>query len=803
MRIETPRALVFPAPGEVRLFDTDPYYHTRHAAYAATHFPHLLRWDPALYPDGQPALYVGLFDLTIASAAVVAAGGHPDAAFVERVAAWVPPVIGAVAVLALFWVGWIVAGPLAGAIAVIFLVVTPGLFANRALLGYPDHHVAEVLLALLVTGGVTRLLQRARSDRPPSIWQPAVLEALPLTLFFLTWLGAPIYLVIVAVTLFVAVTLEIARGAGAMVIGRAALRYALGLAVVLVPVSLLVPWLILDMPTFKQALVAVALLGFGLFVYTWSADFLVKRRVPAFLVRRRVPAFLVALLGVGLAVGVGLGLYAFAPKGHLLFEELLGVKTRLVREQADIDVARYFFLGGAPAALAILAVPIALVVAACGRDRRSALPPLLLGALVVGEWLRTHDYGYAAPGFIALMAAYVVVMLGAWLRRTWLRALLALLVTAALIVPLAQGKVVPPLRTADKLKPLMVLDEGWVHALRFVKEHTPRLQVAIDTPVKTDHSFHHPKGDYGVLAFWDFGHYIAAIAERLPLASGGISNSLARWFLVEDEDEARRPSTLGLRDDADVRYVMVDARTAGDFFMAGLEMAGKSVKDYQRPLHVAKVEGHQLNLWAFGNHYPHTMISRLYMADGNGLAHYRLIYQSPEKSVLFFVGTAAPGDQTSVTRRSAIIDATNESSWRQIIAAGKPAAVAGGIIYDASIQPTVKVFEVVPGAILDGTATPGATVEARLTVRSKASRETIHYSRSATAEADGHYQITVAAATEDDPDSDVLALGPYAVVSGGTSLGSARVAVEDVRKGGRVTVPPPGAASAVETKPQP
>src|SRR5206468_49997 len=112
-------------------------------------FPHLLRWDPALYPDGQPAEYVGLFDLTIAAAAVVATGGHADMTSVERVACWVPPVMGTLAVLALFWLGWVVAGPVAGAAAALFLVLVPGLFANRALLGYPDHHVAEVLLGLL------------------------------------------------------------------------------------------------------------------------------------------------------------------------------------------------------------------------------------------------------------------------------------------------------------------------------------------------------------------------------------------------------------------------------------------------------------------------------------------------------------------------------------------------------------------------------------------------------------------------------------------------------------------------------
>jgi dolichyl-phosphooligosaccharide-protein glycotransferase len=305
-----------------------------------------------------------------------------------------------------------------------------------------------------------------------------------------------------------------------------------------------------------------------------------------------------------------------------------------------------------------------------------------------------------------------------------------------------------------------------------------------------DHSFHHPKGDYGVLAFWDFGHFIAAIGERLPLASGGISNSLARWFVLEDENQAYDPASLGLRASADVRYVMVDARTANDFFMAGLEMAGKPLKDYQRQLHIAKVEGQTLNLWSFGNHYPLTMVSRLYIADGTGLAHYRLIYQSPEKSVNFFVGS--PNEKgTSVTRRSTVLDASSEPQWRQLIASGAAAAVPGGVVYDVSILPTVKIFQVVPGAVLEGQAAPNATVQARVNLHSTASGQDTHYTRNATADATGHYTVTVAATTETDPESDVQATGPYELTSAGTSLGSVQVGLADIQSGAHVAIAKP------------
>src|SRR5262249_59233977 len=107
LRSSAPKPVVFPAPGEIRFFDTAPYYHVRHARYAAEHFPHLQRWDPVLYPAGMPGYYVGLWDLAIAGAAIVAGGGHATPEQVERASAWAPPVVGALSILALFVLGWV------------------------------------------------------------------------------------------------------------------------------------------------------------------------------------------------------------------------------------------------------------------------------------------------------------------------------------------------------------------------------------------------------------------------------------------------------------------------------------------------------------------------------------------------------------------------------------------------------------------------------------------------------------------------------------------------------------------------
>jgi len=771
--------IVFPAPGEVRLFDTDPYYHLRHARYAAAHFPHLQRWDPGLYPNGQPGAYVGLFDLTIAASALVAGGGHASPELVERVAAWVPPVIGSLAFLALFWLGRLAAGPIAGALATLFLLLDPGLFGNRALLGYPDHHVAEVLLGLLVAGGLCRCLQRARAER--TTLRPAVLEALPLVLFFLTWLGAPIYLVLIGVTLFLVATVDIARGAGAGSVANAAFRYALGMAAVLVPVWLLVPWLILEQHFFRESLFALFLLGAGIPAYAWLA---------ALVQRRGLPPLAIAALGFALVAAMAILGVLYAPGGRPLANQLLEVKTALVREQRDIGIETYFYLGSTPAALAFLAVPLIFFDAARGRDRRAAIAPILFGALLVALWVRTHDYGYAAPAYLAFLAAYVVVRLAAWLPRLWLRVVYALVIVVAVVLPTLLSKVVPPQRQADKLTGIMILDEGWVHALRWLRDHTPKPIVPIDATVPV-RGFEHPPGDYGILAFWDFGHFIAAIGERLPLASGGISGPLARWFLIEDEEEAVKPEPAGLKEGQKVGYVMVDARTAGDFFLAGLEMAGRVRDDYRVRTQNIMHNGHELDLWVFGGRFPKTMISRLYLGNGNDLAHFRLVYESPERSASSFMASPDPaGNKTQVTRRSLVLaDDTHVKSWRQLQRMGKPAAVGDSLIYDVAVEPTVKIFEEVKGAVLEGYADPGARVTAKIELRARTAKELVHYQRTGTADGDGHYLVVVPYPTDAGDDTDVIATGPYRVEATGKPAVQVPVTTAEVRAGTRVAIP--------------
>src|SRR3569833_797443 len=99
----------------------------------------------------------------------------------------------------------------------------------------------------------------------------------PLAVFFFTWFGAPIYVVLVAAAFFVVGTLLLARGDDVVPLARAAWRYGAGVLVLSLLFGLVAPGLVMEVRTFKQALFATALFAAGLPAYLLALRRLTSR----------------------------------------------------------------------------------------------------------------------------------------------------------------------------------------------------------------------------------------------------------------------------------------------------------------------------------------------------------------------------------------------------------------------------------------------------------------------------------------------------------------------------------------------
>ncbi len=146
----------------VNFLETDAWYHVRLVENQVRNFPWRVTLDPYAAPGGQFVPIAPLYDTITSIAVVVLHGRDAATTSIERVAAFVPPILGTLAVVTTWALGRRLFDRRAGLLAAALLAVLPGHFMDRTMLGFVDHHALEALLALAT------LLAIARGLRPPS-----------------------------------------------------------------------------------------------------------------------------------------------------------------------------------------------------------------------------------------------------------------------------------------------------------------------------------------------------------------------------------------------------------------------------------------------------------------------------------------------------------------------------------------------------------------------------------------------------------------------------------------------------------
>jgi dolichyl-phosphooligosaccharide-protein glycotransferase len=185
--------LVF-ADGEVHFpGGADELYHLRRIWFTVQNFPASLEFDYYVnHPVGAAPVWPPSFDWAIAALAR-AIVGRGDQHAVEVVAAWVPPVIGSLAVLAAAGLARRAFSPAAGWATGALLAVLPAHVFHSAL-GEVDHHVAVGLMTtLLLATAMGQARQLCASGRPLG----AIGTGISAAAAILLWPGALLHVLVV------------------------------------------------------------------------------------------------------------------------------------------------------------------------------------------------------------------------------------------------------------------------------------------------------------------------------------------------------------------------------------------------------------------------------------------------------------------------------------------------------------------------------------------------------------------------------------------------------------------------------
>jgi len=612
LRIAVPWSEVF-GGSRINFLEGDAWYHVRLVENQVRNFPHAIHFDPYASPSGRAVAVAPLFDALISSAVFLTRGAHAPAAYIERVAALAPALLGVLAVGCVIVLGTLMANRRAGLAAGLVAAVSPGHFLERTLVGYVDHHALEALLALATLIAFIRCLPRP--DRAPKVLRLGDRVSLPvdaaaagvlLGLYLLTW-SSGAYLVAI-LTLWIVLASFVARADAteAAVAGRAT---ALATAIALLLVGTLQ-----DRGLYRFETQIASLLG------------LLTSSLLVFTLARR-PRIRLAVFA-GLVVAAAIGLFALAPdvvgRAAVDLARFRSDRTRM----AVLETRPLFLYAGSwkwsqpwtlfRSTFYLGLVGLAWLVVDLRRTRR--LDHLLVAtftAVTLAATIGQNRFGYY------LVPANAVVI-GWLLARILERIAARRAVVAALFVALAIGPGVGPAVTAASHR--RGLPDDWADALDWLRARTPE-PFASDDHYFARYERDAPPARYTIMNWWDQGYWLVQAAHRVPVSDPTQDGAVtaATFYTATDA-----PSAAAVLATTRSRFVLADWQmpfrgsdpgALGGEFQGLLDWAGlPSSRFYELCFARLDADRPLQPIWIFREAYYQTMAFRLMVLGGRATA---------------------------------------------------------------------------------------------------------------------------------------------------------------------------------------
>ena len=798
---------VFLSNGFVKFTSNDPLYHMRTLNVLLENYPNRMFFNPMTnYPYGSYIHFGPLFDQMMAITALVLGMGNPSPELVNTIGAYFPAVLGALTVIPVYYIGKYLGGHKTGILAAILIAFAPGQFLSRSLLGFTDHHVAESLFSTLFIMFFMLAIITAKKKnlhfedvlnkkfdvfKEPLIY--SVIAGIMYSAYQLSWPGASLFLLVTLVYAVVQYIIDNFHGESSDYLGFA------GIITFLVSAVLILPFIHPE-------------LGFSMYYYTWfhvataigtMAGFMFLSFTEREFKNRNLKAYYypLAIFGIGI-----LGLLATRIASPSIYSLIINAPHTVFGVQtggpATIGEASSMFYNGGeftflkafsnftiPGFLASILGIFVLLVNLFRKPRPEEVLVLVWSILMLFAIYGQNRFAYYYSINVALLSAYLGGLLlekvkwsqlnekfkanvkspadfPDFLKFVKIEQIGAVLLIAVILIYPAYGAALA--QSTGSNDP----DNTWIEACFWLKSNTPDPGMdfnAIYEAPEDGELFDYPDTAYGVMSWWDYGHYIETLGERMPNANpfqagiGGRRGSIdeenqpgAAPFLTAQSEEEATAVLEAIHPDpekAGARYIMSDGKMATTIFLA-------------MPEWTLDTEGYFQSYWT-GNGYQYlpstryfdSMESRLHLLDGNGLKQYRLVHETWAYQ-------------------------TQEVGYKQVY----------NFLYGASIPEVdtgyVKIFEYVKGAKITGTASPNETVNINTTILTGQER-TFDYSQSTTSDSQGRYEFTVPYSTEGpipgETQFDTAPTGAYVITYGDTTR-EVRVSEEAVLNGEEIKV---------------
>lgn len=768
----------------VNFASDDAVYHMRIVHNTLGHFPWRVFFDPFTYfPYGSQVHFGPFFTFIIAGSAWVLGFGHPSVELVNIVGAYLPPILGALCLIPTYFIAKKLFGKNAAFLAALVLTFLPGAFFQRSTLGFADHHVAETLFSSLSFMFVFYAFDARETERGSGkFWLYSLLAGFFFGIYLLSWPAALMFAGILFIFLLVMFISDTWRRRSTNYLLVLATGFYLPAMLMVLPYALMNPRLQLGYYSWTQPLVLLLLFAAILFCFLLAN--LSKTR--------RWHYILFSLLTSASVFGLTRWLFpefARIISGgiQMLFTPKLGMYTVSEVWPAIIDpVTESFTLHTLWLSL-FWALPCSLVAIPmfCDKALREGLPKDFLLAiwsiLILFATAAQQRFAYYFAINAALLAAYVFNILFncisegsalGFIKNSKMRPCSQFILLGVLALA-----IIYPIFRQDVFSCAPRITKEWYEALIWLKTNTPDPQGSkiqkdfnykngfYPIPRQLGNKYSYPSSAYGVVIWWDHGHQLTYIAERIPNANpfqeGIIEEKnpnigVAPFFTALDESTAvQNLDAMGSR------YIVVDNDTVsrqyyamriwetnrtGDLGEENRTVQGdKSVLEALTKLHRSK----GLELPMDKDVVRNSMLDRLYYQDGNSFSHLRLVYESTGDYVL---NAKYLDPKTGQINHNYRLTNGNYAYLAEISKRAQKLTwldekQKNALIYDAK-EPVhwIKIFEKVPGAKITGSAPENTEVSLSLVLLTNSGRVFIYKQKNKARS--GQYEFTVPYATE-------------------------------------------------------